>query len=172
VSGGPRTPAERRAAIVWPAFIVTLLAIPVIAAAVLVRASTSDPSFAVEEDYYEKALAWDVEMQQRAANERLGWTFELDADALGDRRLLVSARLLDASGREVPADVVRVEAFPLARASRIARADLALEDGGWWRAAVPLVHGGLWELRLEARAGERRFTEVLRRELPVTPERP
>lgn len=149
----------------WPAFIVFLLAIPVAAVAILIHAATGDPSVAVEEDYYERGLAWDDEARQRATNERLGWGFELLAGRAGGGRLLLQARLLDASGGAVAADSVRVEAFAVARAADRLQLAPTLSADGSWEAASPLPRGGLWEFRLEAVAGDERFTEVLRRDL-------
>jgi nitrogen fixation protein FixH len=151
---------------------VFLLAIPVAAAAVLIRAATSDPSVAVEENYYERGLAWDEEARQRAANQRLGWGFELLAGRAGGERLLLQARLLNAEGAPVAADRVRIEAFAVARAADRLQLEPVLAGDGSWEAASPLPRGGLWEFRLEALAGDERFTEVLRRDLGGTGGRP
>ena len=161
------TPARegRAAAIFWPAFIVFLLLIPVASVTVLIRAATGDPSVAVEENYYERGLAWDEEARQRAVNERLGWGFELLAGRAGGGRLLVQVRLLDEQGAAVSADSVLIEAFAIARAADRLHLEPTLAADGSWEAASPLSRGGLWEFRLEAIAGEQRFTEVLRRDL-------
>ena len=157
--------ADRRAAIFWPAFIVFLLAIPVAAVVVLIRAATSDPSFAVEPDYYAKGLAWDIEMAQRRANERLGWTLDVRAGTAAGERALLSVRLSDREGLVVPAQSLRVEAFPVARAHQRETVELRLEEEGNWEATWPLRHGGLWELRFVAETDEDRYTEAVRVEL-------
>lgn len=156
---------KRAAAIFWPAFIVFLLLIPVAASVVLVRVATGDPSFAVEEDYYEKARDWDAEMEQRGVNERLGWRVELRAAAVAGRRVILTARLFDEAGRPVGAEQVRLEAFPVARASQVERVELTPTPEGSWDATLPLHHAGLWEFRFEALARGERFTETIRREL-------
>ena len=55
----------------------------------MVYVATSDGSFAVEPDYYQKALHWDDARSAAAENAGLGWTVELDgrrqASAAGDR---------------------------------------------------------------------------------------
>ena len=139
-----------------------------VAAIVLVRAAAGDPSFAVEPDYYAKSLAWDEELRQRAANERLGWRFEARTDARGARRLLVSVQLLDTAGRVVDAERIELEAFPVARASHVSLLALRLDERGDWVAELPLTHGGLWELRLEAFSAGERFTQVLRESVEAT----
>jgi len=159
------TPPNRTAAWFWPAFIIFLLAIPVAAVTVLIRAAVNDPGFAVEEDYYERGLAWDQEAKQRAANEALGWGFELLAGRGGGERLLVQVRLLDRDGAPVPAKTVSIEAFAVARAADRLHLEPVLADDGSWESVSPLSRGGLWEFRLEAFAGGERFTEVLRRDL-------
>lgn len=160
-----RNDAERRAAFVWPAFIIFLLLIPVAAAVVLIRAANGDPSFAVEEDYYERAQAWDEEAAQRSLNRELGWSVQLFAGRAGGERLLVQVRLLDAAGRELEADSFEIEAFAVARAAQRRQLDLQLGEDGSWEAATPIERGGLWEFRCTVRVGETRFTEVIRRDL-------
>ena len=158
-------PRSRAAALFWPAFIIFLLAIPVAAVTVLIRAATSDPGFAVEENYYERGLAWDEVSKQRAVNEALGWGFELFAGRGGGRRLFVQVRLLDRESAPVTAETVSIEAFAVARAADRLHLVPVLADDGSWEAVSLLSRGGLWEFRLEATAGGQRFTEVLRRDL-------
>lgn len=161
----PQTKADRAAGFFWPAFIVFLLLIPVAAATVLIRAATGDPSVAVEEDYYARGLAWDEEARQRATNQELGWNFELLAGRAGGGRLMLQVRLLDAEGKPLIADGVRIEAFAIARAADRLRLEPTLASDGSWEAVSPLARSGLWEFRLEADVQGRRFTEVLRRDL-------
>ena len=149
----------------WPAFIVFLLLIPVAASVVLVRVAHDDPSFAVEENYYEKGVQWDSEMEQRAANERLGWRVDLRVQAVAGRRVILVARLFDENERPVAAESVSLEAFPIARASQVERVELASTPEGTWDATLPLHHSGLWEFRFAAQARGERFTETIRREL-------
>ena len=160
-----RSGSERRAAFVWPAFIIFLLLIPVAAAVVLIRAANDDPSFAVEENYYERAQAWDEEAAQRALNEELGWSVQLFAGRAGGERLLVQVRLFDAEGNELEADSFELEAFAVARAAERLQLELRLGEDGSWEAATPIERGGLWEFRCNVQVGDTRFTEVLRRDL-------
>jgi nitrogen fixation protein FixH len=120
-----------------------------------------DPSFAVEQDYYRKAVAWDETRAQEEQNARLGWKVDLDVTPRGDQ-LLLRARVSDASGTPIPDARVDVEAFANARASRVLHATLLPEEGEQ-AGAVPLVQPGLWEVRLTVVAHGERFTEVVRK---------
>ena len=60
----------------WPAVIVSALAIHVVVSLVVVFIATSDPSYAVEEDYYQKAINWDEKRAQDRTNENLDLNLE------------------------------------------------------------------------------------------------
>ena len=102
--------------------IVGVLAAVVIGAnLILAYMAISDPSFAVEEDYYQKALKWDDKRAQDQRNTDLGWTIEFD---LAKRRapdgtLELHARLTDAGGDDIPDARITVETFHNARAARM-----------------------------------------------------
>ncbi len=49
------------------------LAFHVISSLVVVYVATSDPSYAVEDDYYQKAVAWDEKRAQDRTERRSGW---------------------------------------------------------------------------------------------------
>ena len=54
----------------WPMCVGGILVVNFIGVGVVLYFSMRDPSFAVEEAYYEKALAWDQEREQEARTER------------------------------------------------------------------------------------------------------
>ena len=153
----------------WPLLIVVLSAIILIPNAILVYLATTDPSFAVEEDYYRKALAWDETMDQRRRNEALGWTVEV-AFAPGDPgRVEVRADISDRDGRAVDGATVDVATFHNARAARILTATMIPGDDGGYVASLPMRRPGLWELRFEIIRGDARFTHTAVRELGRQP---
>jgi nitrogen fixation protein FixH len=127
--------------------------------------TSRDASFAVEPNYYAKALAWDESMAQQARNEALGWSLGLRVDPMGVRRLMtVTVRLADRSGAPIEGAQVAVEAFHNARASRILSA--ALEPRGQGYAAVmPLERPGLWEFRLRVTRGPEAFVATVTRDV-------
>jgi nitrogen fixation protein FixH len=152
----------------WPLFIIAIFAAGIIPNLVLLFVATNDPSFAVEENYYEKSLAWDETMAQRAENERLGWSTEMSLTSAeaprGFRRLSLS--VLDAQGARLERCRVHVETFHNARAAKRIEADLETSASGVHEALLPMRRPGLWELRLTVRCGEQTFTETSMRELP------
>lgn len=151
----------------WPWLLGGLMALVLGVNLGFVYVAVSDPSFAVEQDYYQKALDWDHKRDQDRINAELGWTvdFEVAPPAPdGSRRLL--ARLTDGRGAPVEGALVHVEAFHNARAGLVLEADLSpAADGSGYSAPLPLRRPGLWELRLEARLGGQRFTHTTVEEL-------
>ncbi|HEV8247643.1 MAG TPA: FixH family protein [Polyangiaceae bacterium] len=131
----------------------------------LARIAVNDPGFAVEKDYYKKALSWDGEMAQQADNQRLGWQTELDVDAFSPLGSSVTIRIRDGKGEPVRGAAVQVEAFPNARASELLHARFeALRDGNY-RAQMPLDRSGLWEFRVSAQSGDDHATAIVRRDV-------
>ena len=63
----------------WPVLVVGLLLVSVTANLVILFVATNDPSFAVEKDYYTKAVNWDEKRAQDARNLALGWNVDLAA---------------------------------------------------------------------------------------------
>ena len=153
----------------WPALIVGALVIHVVASLVTVVIATSDPSYAVEEDYYQKALAWDERRVQDRHNRELGWQLAVEvapAAAAGSEPTLV-VRLADGNGQ--PLDGARVSAtvFHNARADQILRAELTATGGGAYACPLAMRRSGVWELRFVVDHGGERFTNTVRRHLSL-----
>ena len=154
----------------WPALIVALLVGGAGANIWLMLVATGDASFAVEADYYEKALRWDDAMAQEARNARLGWSVAVRLErAAQPGEGWVRARVVDRDGVPVAGARVGVEAFHSARASRIVRAGLTPEAGGGYAARLPLDRPGLWELRVRVERGDQVFTRTLDQDLGRAP---
>ena len=148
--------------VLWPALIIGALALHVVASLVTVWIATSNPSYAVEEDYYRKALAWDATRAQERRNAELGWQLDAEvtsaAETGGDP--VLAARLTTADGRPLDGAAITLEGFHNARADDIVRAHLAGTGAGAYSSPVPMRRTGLWELRFAVeRAGER-FTHT------------
>lgn len=147
----------------WPVAMGTILAIGVAANIWLIRVASADPSFAVEENYYQKALRWDEELAQRARNDSLGWIVEPELTQTShDDGATLRVTIRDASGLPVQAGTVRVRAMHVARAAHVLEAELTPSPGGGYVTRLPIDRSGLWELRLEAWRGADRFTAVRR----------
>jgi nitrogen fixation protein FixH len=131
----------------------------------LVRGALSDPSFAVEDDYYAKAVSWDAKMAQDRENARLGFRADVALRASRPGEATVRLRLLDAKNRAVSGAKIEVAGFPVARSSHSVRAWMTEEPSGEYAATLPASTLGQWELRFDARRDADHFTATERRDL-------
>lgn len=151
---------------IWPTMITVALLGNIVLGVVLVRVAGGDRHFAVEANYYQKAVGWDSTMAQDGRNAALGWTMVPSLGALGTPggdSLVITLRTADAE--PVAGATVTLEAMPIAYAGEVRRTAL-VATGEPGRYAAPGVIGrtGLWELRLTAVRGSDRFTDNLRLE--------
>jgi nitrogen fixation protein FixH len=149
----------------WPWAIGGLLGLCVAANVSLLVYANSDPGFAVEPDYYQKALDWDQHMAQERVNADLGWQATIRTVASSQGTMRVSARLLDADGSAVAVDSVDVLAFHNARAMDVLEATLVRGQDGTYDAELPIRKGGLWEFRLQARRGDDLYTQIIKQDV-------
>ncbi|MBK7594024.1 MAG: FixH family protein [Gemmatimonadetes bacterium] len=155
---------------IWPTMITAALLGNVVLGVVLVRLAGGDRHFAVESNYYQKAIGWDSTMAQDGRNAALGWVVSpsLGAVRAGGRDTLV-VTLHTAAGEPVIGAAVTLEAMPIAYAGEVARATLmATGEPGEYATAGLINRAGLWELRLAAVRGTDRFTENLRLDASTT----
>ena len=144
----------------WPPIIAGALAFHVISSLVVVYVATSDPSYAVEDDYYQKAVAWDEKRAQDRLNQDLGWLLEFSVtppEKPGDQPVL-ELTLLDADGGPLAGAAVSVEAFHNARGDDIIRDVLTDAGDGVYRASLPMRRNGRWELRFTVDFDGNHFT--------------
>lgn len=147
---------------IWPVIIVGLLVAGVGGNIALMLVAHSNASFAVEPDYYQKALDWDQHRAQAATNRNLGWRIELsvDRDGAAPGHALLVAHLLDSEGTPLEGARIGVKTLHLARAADVQ--ELALTEGpaGEYSAPMRLHRPGLWEFRLVVERGEQTFTDL------------
>jgi len=150
----------------WPVGLAALLVVSAGANIALVVITSRDASFAVEPDYYAKALAWDETMAQQARNEALGWALGLSVEPTGEGgRVTVSVGLSDGAGAPLPGARIAIEALHNARASRVLTAVLEPRGPGY-ATVMPLARPGLWEFRVRVTRGPYVFTATLMRDVP------
>jgi nitrogen fixation protein FixH len=151
----------------WPLFLAGILLAGVAANVALLVVANGDPSFAVERDYYAKALRWDRTQDELRASRALGWALALAArpSARGPGWTEIEVTLTDRDGAPVPDAVVALEAFHHARAGEIFESVLAPAGPGVYRAELAARRGGSWELRLRATRGDATFRAVVQEEL-------
>jgi nitrogen fixation protein FixH len=146
------------------ALVLGLLGGSVTTCIVLYVMANSDPAFAVEPDYYAKAVAWDAHAAEQQASDTLGWKLSLTTRPLGERQLLVVATIVDARGARVDGARVHLEAFANARARVPQELDL-IEHDGEYHGTLSLTARGLWELRFRAARGQDVLVQMERMDL-------
>jgi hypothetical protein len=151
----------------WPVLIIAALAIHVVVSLATVFLATSNPSYAVEENYYQKALTWDAHRAQERHNRELGWRLDFEVappqPAGSDPQLLV--RLADRDGLPLDGARIAVAAFHNARADTILRSELAAAGAGAYACPLAMRRAGRWELRFTVDRGGERFTHKVRHHL-------
>lgn len=155
-------PADRRRrGRFWPWLAGGLLAATVVKYAVVIALISADPSIAIEEDYYERAIAWDEERARREASDALGWRARIEIGPEPGLPGRAGARiaLLDRDGAPVEGAAVTARIFHQARAAEAIEATCAAGAGGVHRFAVPGARAGAWRVELEARLGDALFIE-------------
>jgi nitrogen fixation protein FixH len=143
----------------WPIGITAILGATVVANLVMMRVANNDPSFAVEPDYYKKAVFYDSTMAQTHRNLDLGWGVQTFADSIvpgKPTRLRVVLR----DEKALPLLGARVEATVLfnARANDLTTATLTDEGAGVYAATLPINTPGEWEIRVNATRDTSHFT--------------
>ncbi|GAB4382697.1 MAG: hypothetical protein Kow0022_00760 [Phycisphaerales bacterium] len=143
---------------VWPALIVGLLTLNVIVVTITVIVATSDPSVAVEPNYYDKALAWDRERAERRDPAEDGYDVEIQlvpaADRLSSGQVVVSLRRL---GQPVEHALLDATVFHYARSGDRQSITLTERAPGVYAADADLRRNGNWEVRLRLQADGQRY---------------
>jgi nitrogen fixation protein FixH len=152
---------------VWPTVVVALLTGQLVVCGVIVFASSSDPTVAVEPDYYEKAISWDQQAAQRERSRQLGWSATVTVDPLTDRTgaRAVGINLRDRNSDSICGAAVRATVFHHACARERFETEFNETADGRYVARLPLKRDGVWEFRIQAQRGSDVFT--LTREQPV-----
>ena len=159
-----RTPVAAGRGWFWAAVPAVLLAASLAGVGTMASLAARDPGFALEKNYYERAVHWDELEAQRLTNERLGYHLSLRTEAVSSG-VEVVVRLDDRAGIALPDAEVAVEAFANARAANRERLVLRSAPDGSYRAALANARPGLWEFRCDVRVAGEHFTQVVRTDL-------
>ena len=149
----------------WPIGMATILALTVGANIWVAVIANDDPSFAIEPDYYRKAIGWDSTMVQMRENARLRWHIQPVLDPFtpsGGAKLRL--RLSDDSGTPIRDATIRVAALFNARAGRILEGTMRADTPTTYALQLPVGTRGEWELRFDIQRGRERFTTTTRLE--------
>jgi hypothetical protein len=150
----------------WAFLPVVLLGSSLLGLGTMASIATSDPSFALERDYYQRAVHFEQEQAQQVENGRLGFRLSLEISGSPRRSELV-ATLASKHGAPLPEATLRAEAFANARAADVRELEFRRSADGRFRASLERATPGLWEFRFVVVNGEERFTSVIRRDVPA-----
>ncbi len=160
-----KTTSIRSSGALWAWLPVLLLGSMLAGLGTLTYIAVDDPHFALEPNYYDKAVHWDQARDAARRSREAGFHVELGPLVERGGVATLELSLRDRTNQPVSGASVTVEAFPNAYATRVERLRLREVSPGKYvgelRRAVP----GLWELRLSARAAAQRFQQVLRRDV-------
>ncbi len=157
------TNPRQRKGWVWPFAIAIVLLVSAGSNIVIMLVARSDKSFAIEPDYYQKALDWDDVMAQEERNISLGWhvdaRVELGSESDSGR---VFVTLTDAFGK--PLELASVDAVAFHNARAAVRMDATLSEGqpGVYSASIAADKAGLWDVIITAQRGPDRFVQTVR----------
>ncbi|HEY9227934.1 MAG TPA: FixH family protein, partial [Gemmatimonadaceae bacterium] len=134
----------------WPYGIAAVLTLTVAANVALYYVAGRDPSFAIEPNYYAKALAWDSTLAQARRNQAFGWrvTPALAAFSRESGGARLSITVTDSAGTPIAGAVVRVYALYNARAGTVLESALRSDRDGY-STHLAVTHSGQWELRFD-----------------------
>lgn len=159
--------ATSRAGKFWACVPALLLGSMLAGMGVLVSVALDDPHFALEPDYYDKAVHWDRSRAEATASQALGLRLTISPalHRAADGSVELEVSVADRTRAPFSGATVELEAFPNAYRNRAQRLTLRESSPGVYRGK--LEHGdlGLWELRVAVSRGAERFHEALRRDV-------
>jgi hypothetical protein len=161
MTGEPETiPARPSRPRIWilPAMVFGLMGLQVALCAAGIYAATNNKSFAVEHDYYSKAVTWDQQQAILKASAALGWNVTMTIgtpDVYGNRNVTLTVN--DRTGAPVNGATAEVISFHHARANEIYKGPLPHFAAGRYGGDVPLRRTGNWEFRLKIQRGNELF---------------
>jgi len=150
----------------WPIGIAAVLGATVIANLVVMRIANGDAAFAIEPDYYKRAVAFDSTLATERRSDALRWSASaqfLASTEAGHRTLSVT--LTDAHGVPVQGATVSVAALANARANQVLTATLLESSPGRYQGSLAATFPGQWEVRIDAVRGAEHFIATTRTEL-------
>jgi nitrogen fixation protein FixH len=145
----------------WPIGVAAILAATVGANIWIAVVANDDPSFAIEKDYYRKAVEWDSTLARAQESTRLGWRLAPQLGEMTANGARLRVQLVDSAGVPVQGAQVKVAAFFNARADRVIEATLE-PIAGDYEVELPVTHAGQWELRFDVTRGSERFMTTSR----------
>lgn len=143
----------------WPLGVGLVLAVTVVANVALLYTASRDPSYAVEPDYYRRAVTWDSTVALRERSAALGWQADVGLGPPDGQGATLTVFLRSRDGTPLDSAQVQAEASHNAHAAELYRVTLAAAGPGLYAARIPSTRRGLWRVDLTARHGQDAFVE-------------
>jgi nitrogen fixation protein FixH len=143
----------------WPLIIVGLLAAHVTGMVFAVVIATTDRSFVVLPNYYQRALEWDERKAATIATEHLGWqrSLRIEPTAAAGKGRSVTLRLVNASKQPIDGLHVRITAAPERKPDRVQTLDLKAAGDGCYVGPMIADVDGVWSFDIDAEHGSERY---------------
>jgi nitrogen fixation protein FixH len=147
----------------WPIGITTILATTIAANLWVMRIANNDPAFAIEPDYYRKAVQFDSTMADARRTLALGWGVSAALGAIDDgAHATLTVTLRDSTAAPLRGAHVSAMARFNARANDSVSVVLRETSPGTYHGALLVAHAGEWEVRIDATRGAAHYTHVAR----------
>ena len=134
----------------WPIAVACILGVTVIGNIAVMVIANDDPSFAIESNYYQKAVDFDSTMGLERESVKLGWQATGAIERVANEAHVVIT-LRDVREQAITGAAVYVDAIFNARANEVLRVVLQESEPGRYVAPLVVAHAGIWELRINAR---------------------
>ncbi|MEZ4412124.1 MAG: FixH family protein [Gemmatimonadales bacterium] len=143
----------------WPAALVAVLAITVAANVAIYWTANHDSSFAVEPDYYQRAIDWDSTVARGQRSDALGWAADVRLAPPDAGQATLSVTLAARNGTPLDSADVRAALSHNAHGANVFQVRLLPSGPGLYAARVPSATQGLWRVDLAATRGDDVFVE-------------
>jgi len=143
----------------WPVALVAVLGLTVLVNVAVYWKANSDPSFAVEPDYYQRAVDWDSTVAARQRSDALQWRADVRLAPPADGQAAITVTLAGHDGAPVDSVDVQVEASFNGDGARIYTRHLTPSGRGTYTGRIPSTEQGLWRVDLTAARGAEHFVE-------------
>jgi nitrogen fixation protein FixH len=142
--------------IAWPLFICSFFVMSFTASGITVYSALKDGGPAPIEDYYQKAVDWDVLAAERAASDALGWSADYEiAEGATPSTYVVTVTVTDSLGAPMDGLTGHLRVQRPQDTQAIATVPLVGGEQGTYRATAPAATEGLYDLTTELKHPEK-----------------
>lgn len=153
----------------WTIAIVGLLGLSVLINAIMLVVAVSDPSFAVESGYEQKAQNYDAYKKELRDSEALGWTATVTTKPIARYDVQVTLQLRDVSDQPVEGAAIELSAFHNARAANKLAPSLVEKEPGTYVGRAPMRADGVWVFDVVATRDDARYIDTIKKIVNVRP---